>query len=222
MRILLVEQDPKIAEQLNATFTAEQFALDWHRTGESATKSIAAVPTDCILLSLTIPNHDGLGVLRQIRAEGHRLPIILLTGPEDVGLRIEGLNSGADDCVCKPFFPAELVARIRALIRRCGEAPLPRLQVGDLILDPASRQARRGERVIDLTQREYQLLEFLMRSDGKVCPRSTIIERVWNYQFDPGTNIVDVYIRKLRGKVEGEGDTKLFHCIKGVGYTLRA
>ena len=222
MRIVVIEEDPHLSEGICTQLSKEGFHAEPHRHIRSALPSIALTSTHAAMLSLTIPGEDGLGTIRGIRAGGNNLPILLLSGRTDAHACVNGLNAGADDCVTKPFLMMELIARLRALLRRASLAGLSHMRVGDLVLDPATRRARRGSRQIDLTQREYQLLEFLMRSGGEVCPRNTIIERVWNYQFDPGTNIVDVYIRKLRGKLEASGEGKLLHSVKGVGYVMRA
>lgn len=221
MRIVVIEEDPRLSEEICTQFAREGFGSQPFQNGRAALASPALNSIQAAILSLTIPGEDGLGVLRQIRAANQHLPVILLSNRKDVTECVNGLNAGADDFMTRPLWLVELVARTRALLRRASTAALTQIRVGDLVLDPATRRARRGNRPIDLTQREYQLLEFLMRSGGQVCPRYTLIERVWNYQFDPGSNIVDVYIRKLRGKLECNGEGKLLHCVKGVGYALR-
>lgn len=222
MRIVVVEEDQRLSEEICTQLVREGLSPEPHGNHRSALPSIALNSTHAAILSLGITGEDVLGTVRNIRAGGNNLPLLLLSNRTDVNACVNGLNAGADDCVTKPFLMIELIARLRALLRRASLAGLSHMRVGDLVLDPATRRAKRGARQIDLTQREYQLLEFLMRSGGEACPRNTIIERVWNYQFDPGTNIVDVYIRKLRGKLEVDGEPKLLHSIKGVGYAMRA
>ena len=157
---------------------------------------------DVILLDVMLPGRDGLSVLRQMRARKLNTPVLLLTARGEVTERVEGLNAGADDYLAKPFAIAELVARVRALSRRGGETKSAVLRVGDLTLDTILRQARRGEKVIDLAAREFRLLEYLMRCKGRVCDRMAIVESVWDYDFDPGSNLVDVYVMRLRDKID--------------------
>ncbi len=221
MRILVVEDDLKTAELICETLRGEGFLVDSCRDGGSAVVCMSSSSFDCVILDMMLPGQDGLGVLRQMRSNGYGMPVMLLSGRTEVSERVDGLNSGADDYLSKPFSLAELAARVRALLRRRCEPSLSELRVGDLTLDPVTRRARRGARLIDLTRREYELLEFLMRSSGKVCPRMTIIQNVWDHQFDPGTNIVDVYVRKLREKVEVGVEPKLLHSVKGIGYTMK-
>ena len=222
MRILVIEEDPHLSDGICSNLSKEGLCPEPYRDGNSALVALTRHPAHAAILSLSLPGQDGLGVLRQFRSAGNTMPILLLSSRRDVTDCVNGLNAGADDCMMKPILMVELIARLRALLRRASTSGLVQVRVGDLVLDPATRRAQRGGRPIDLTQREYQLLEFLMRSGGQVCPRSTIIERVWHYQFDPGTNIVDVYIRKLRGKIEGNGEPKLLHSVKGIGYAMRA
>ena len=222
MRIVVIEEDPRLLEGICAHLAGEGLSPEPHGNTRSALPSIALNSTHAAILSLSVPGDDGFAAIRSIRSSGNNIPLLLLSRRNDVNDCVTGLNAGADDCVTKPFLMMELLARLRALLRRASLAGLSHMRVGDLVLDPATRRAKRGGRQIDLTQREYQLLEFLMRSGGEVCPRNTIIERVWNYQFDPGTNIVDVYIRKLRGKIEADGEPRLLHSVKGIGYAMRA
>jgi DNA-binding response OmpR family regulator len=168
-----------------------------------------------------LPGRDGLSVLRQLRDRRNGAPVLLLSARGEVSERVEGLNSGADDYLPKPFELAELVARVRALTRRGAENKSTTLRVADLILDTLTHKAQRGEREIELTAREYRLLDFLMRSAGRLCGRMMILEKVWDYSFDPGTNLVDVYVRRLREKVDAGFDTKLLHTVRGAGYMLK-
>jgi DNA-binding response OmpR family regulator len=162
-----------------------------------------------------------LSVLRQLRERKCATPVLLLSARGEVNERVEGLNAGADDYLPKPFELAELVARVRALTRRGGESKSTTLRVADLTLDTLTHKARRGGHEIELTAREYRLLEFLMRSAGRLCGRMMILEKVWDYDFDPGTNLVDVYIRRLREKIDADFKPKLLQTVRGSGYLLR-
>jgi DNA-binding response OmpR family regulator len=168
-----------------------------------------------------LPGRDGLSVLRQLRERKNATPVLLLSARGEVNERVEGLNAGADDYLPKPFELVELVARVRALTRRGGDTKSTVLRVADLTLDTLTRQAQRGETQIELTSREYRLLEFLMRSTGRLCGRMMILEKVWDYDFDPGTNLVDVYIRRLREKIDARFEPKLLHTVRGAGYVLK-
>jgi DNA-binding response OmpR family regulator len=168
-----------------------------------------------------LPGRDGLSVLRQLRERKNTTPVLLLSARGEVNERVEGLDAGADDYLPKPFELAELVARVRALTRRSGENKSTVLRVGDLTLDTVTHRAQRGGADIELTAREYRLLEFLMRSPGRLCGRMMILEKVWDYDFDPGTNLVDVYIRRLREKIDANFETKLLHTVRGAGYLLK-
>ena len=172
-------------------------------------------------MDIMLPGIDGLTAVRTLRQRSNSTPILLLSARGEVNQRIEGLNTGADDYVSKPFAMGEIVARLQALTRRGGEARAILLRVGDLTLDVASRIASRNGRQIDLSAREFKLLEALMRNQGSVCPRSMLLQEVWEYDFDPGTNLVDVYIRKLREKVDNDFDRQLLHTARGIGYLIR-
>jgi DNA-binding response OmpR family regulator len=168
-----------------------------------------------------LPGRDGLSVLRQLRARNIATPVLLLSARGEVNERVEGLNAGADDYLPKPFVIAELVARVQALGRRGGETKSTLLRLADLTLDTVSHRAQRGAKTFELTAREYRLLEFLMRSPGRICGRVSIIEKVWDYDFDPGTNLVDVYIKRLREKVDDGCEPKLLHTVRGIGYVMK-
>ena len=180
-----------------------------------------ATPFDGIVLDIMLPGRDGLSVLRQLRERKNVTPVLLLSARGEVNERVEGLNAGADDYLPKPFELVELVARVRALTRRGGETKSTVLRVADLTLDTLTRQAQRGETSIELTAREFRLLEFLMRSAGRLCGRMMILEKVWDYDFDPGTNLVDVYIRRLREKIDADFEPKLLQTVRGAGYVLK-
>jgi DNA-binding response OmpR family regulator len=221
MRILVVEDEKKTAAFVRKGLAADGFAVDVVHDGETALAVAATAAFDAIVLDIMLPGCDGLSVLRRLRERGVRTPVLLLSARGQVDERVEGLNAGADDYLPKPFALAELIARLRALGRRGSEATPTVLRVADLALNTVTHEARRGERVIQLTSREYRLLEFLMHSPGRICGRMLLLEKVWDYSFDPGTNLVDVYIMRLREKIdEGQG-CKLLHTVRGAGYTLK-
>ncbi len=223
MRLLVVEDDIKTSSFIAKALRAEGFAVDELRNGDEALVEIEMTPYDGIVLDIMLLGRDGLSVLKQMRARGIQTPVLLLSARGALNERIEGLNAGAEDYLAKPFALEELVARVHALARRGGDVKSPVLHVGDLSLDTISRVAERGGHKIDLTTREFRLLEYLMRSAGRVCSRMMILEKVWDYAFDPGSNLVDVYIRKLREKIDVgiEGKEKLLHSVRGEGYVMR-
>ena len=222
MRVLVVEDEKKTASFIRkARAQAEGFAVDVCQRGDDALTAASATPFDGIVLDIMLPGRDGLSVLKQLRKQENQTPVLLLSARGEVNERIEGLNAGADDYLPKPFVIAELVARVRALGRRGSETKPPLLRVGDLTLDTVSHRAQRGGQSFDLTAREFRLLEFLMRSSGRICGRMSIIEKVWDYDFDPGTNLVDVYIKRLREKIDEGFESKLLYTVRGVGYVLR-
>jgi heavy metal response regulator len=221
MRILVVEDEKKTAQFIRKTLQAEGFAVDVCHDGEAALAVAGVTPYDGIVLDIMLPGRDGLSVLRQLRERKNATPVLLLSARGEVNERVTGLNTGADDYLPKPFELVELVARVRALTRRSGENKSTLLRVADLTLDTLKHQAQRGNTVIELTIREYRLLEFLMRSTGRLCARMMILEKVWDYNFDPGTNLVDVYIRRLREKIDTDFEPKLLHTVRGAGYVLK-
>lgn len=221
MRVLVVEDEPKTASFIRKALQAEGFAVDICRRGDEAATLAVATPFDCLVLDIMLPGRDGLSVLRQLRDRRDLTPVLLLSARGEVSERVHGLNAGADDYLPKPFELEELLARVRALTRRAGENRATVLRVADLSLDTLSRQAQRGEGKIELTTREFRLLEFLMRSAGRLCGRMLLLEKVWDYDFDPGTNLVDVYIRRLREKIDAGHEPKLLHTVRGSGYVLR-
>jgi DNA-binding response OmpR family regulator len=221
LRVLIVEDEKKIATHLQTALEKEGFQTEIAQTGPAAFAKITSDPFNVIVLDIMLPGRDGLGILKEMRAAGIATPVLALSARGEVGERIEGLNAGADDYLPKPFVLAEVVARVRALSRRKQETKAGILQVGDLILDPIRRTAERTGRHIDLATREFKLLEFLMRSAGQVCGRAAIIKNVWEYNFDPGTNLVDVYIMRVREKIDEGAARKLLHTIRGVGYVLK-
>jgi DNA-binding response OmpR family regulator len=221
MRVLVVEDERKTASFLRKALQAESFAVDVVANGEDALVAAAGTPFDAIVLDIMLPGRDGLSVLRQLRERKNSTPVLLLSARGEVNERVEGLNAGADDYLPKPFELAEFVARVRALTRRGSENKSIALRVADLTLDTVTHKARRGGADIELTIREYRLLEFFMRSAGRPCGRMMILEKVWDYDFDPGTNLVDVYVRRLREKIDAGFEPKLLHTVRGSGYVLK-
>ncbi len=221
MRVLVIEDEKKTASFIRKALQAEGFSVEVCHRGDQAMTAAAAAPYDGIVLDIMLPGRDGLSVLQDLRERQNRTPVLLLSARGAVNERVEGLNAGADDYLPKPFVVAELAARLRALIRRGQENQSTTLRVADLALDTISHRAQRAEKYFDLTAREFRLLEFFMRSAGRICGRMTIIERVWDYNFDPGTNLVEVYVRRLREKIDDGFETKLLHTVRGVGYVLK-
>lgn len=220
MRVLVVEDEKKTAAFIGKALQAEGFIVEIAHKGNDGLLLAMTNSFDAIVLDIMLPGRDGLSVLRHLREKKSGTPILLLSARGDVHERVDGLNAGADDYLPKPFVLAELVARVRALARRSGESKSTLLQVADLSLDTITRRALRGSAPLELTTREYRLLEFLMRVPGRICGRMAILENVWDYNFDPGTNIVDVYIRRLREKIDTV-EPKLLHTIRGAGYMIK-
>src|SRR5579863_3308638 len=221
MRVLVVEDEKKTASFVRKALQAEGFAVDVCHNGDEALSAASATPFDAIVLDIMLPGRDGLAVLRTLRERKQTTPVLLLSARGQVNERVEGLNAGADDYLPKPFELTELVARVRAMSRRGAESKSTTLRVADLTLDALTRRAQRGGREIELTAREYRLLEFLMRSAGRICGRMSIIEKVWDYDFDPGTNLVDVYVKRLREKLDEGFEPKLLHTVRGMGYVMK-
>jgi DNA-binding response OmpR family regulator len=221
MRVLVVEDERKTASFIRKALQEEGHAVDVLHDGSEALAAVVATPFDAVVLDVMLPGRDGLSVVRQMRERKISTPVLLLTARGEVSEKVEGLNAGADDYLSKPFALEELVARVRALGRRSGETKAATLRVGDLTLDTVTRKVTRGDKPIDLAPREYLLLEFLMRSAGRICGRMAIVEKVWDYDFDPGTNLVDVYIMRLREKIDEGFDPKLLQTVRGVGYVLK-
>ncbi|MCB1065452.1 MAG: response regulator transcription factor [Verrucomicrobiae bacterium] len=220
MRILVVEDQPQIAGFIRSGLEENGFVVETCRTGEAGFEMATTESFDAMILDIMLPGRDGLSILRSLRERRVTLPIMLLTARNELNERVEGLNLGADDYLTKPFFVEELVARLQALLRRSSGIALNILQNGDLSLDLIKREAKRGDREIELSQREFALLEYLMRSPGRVYSRSQICEHVWNTHFDTGTNMVDVAVTRLRKKIEETGESKLIDTVRGVGYRM--
>jgi DNA-binding response OmpR family regulator len=221
MRVLVVEDERKTASFIRKALQAESFAVDVTANGNDALLMANATPFDAIVMDIMLPGRDGLSVLRQLREQKNSTPVLLLSARGQVNERVDGLNAGADDYLPKPFALAELIARVRALGRRAAEPVTLQLRVRDLVLDTVTHVARRADRKIELTAREYRLLEFVMRTPGRICGRMAILEKVWDYNFDPGTNLVDVYVKRLREKIDDGFDIKLLHTVRGVGYVIK-
>lgn len=221
MRVLVVEDEKKTGQFIRKALQTEGFAVDVCLDGDGALAAASATPFDAMVLDIMLPGRDGLSVLRQLRERKNTTPVLLLSARGEVNERVEGLNAGADDYLPKPFELAELIARVRALTRRGADSKSTVLRVADLTLDTLKHQAHRGASTIELTIREYRLLEFLMRSADRLCGRMMILEKVWDYGFDPGTNLVDVYIRRLREKIDAGFEPKLLHTVRGAGYVLK-
>jgi DNA-binding response OmpR family regulator len=221
MCVLVVEDEKKTVAFVRKALQTDGFVVEVCQNGEAALAAARTKSFDAIVLDIMLPGCDGLGVLRQLRERKDKTPVLLLSARGEVNERVAGLNAGADDYLPKPFELVELVARVRALTRRGSDSKATLLRVGDLTLDTLTRRANRGGAGIDLTAREFRLLEFLMRSANQPCGRLAIIEKVWDYDFDPGTNLVDVYIRRLREKIDAGFEPKLLHTVRGSGYVMK-
>jgi len=220
MRILLVEDEEKVSRFIVRGLTAETFAVDTAPDGRRGLDLATTYNYDLIILDLMLPGLNGTEVLRRIRRSDHRVPILMLTARDAVADKVEHLEAGADDYLTKPFAFAELMARIKALLRR-GSVDRPSvLRVADLEVDRLSQQVRRASRRIELTAKEYALLEYLIANAGRVLSRTMIIDHVWDQSFDGATNIVDVYVRHLRNKVDDGHEAKLIRTVRGVGYKI--
>ncbi len=222
MRVLLAEDQKKLASFVRQALVEAGFTVDVVHDGSEALALASTRPYDGLVLDIMLPGRDGLSVLRLLRERRIATPALFLTARGEVSERIEGLELGADDYVAKPFDMAELVARVKALVRRGASEPASLLRVGDLTLDLMRRHVARGPRSIGLTPREFALLEFLARTPGRVVTRTQIIEKVWEYHFDPETNVVDVYVGRVRRKLNEGGEPNLLHPVRGIGYKLEA
>lgn len=220
MKILIVEDDRKIAGFLVRAFTEEGYQVDVCRGGQEVTERLNLVPYDLVLLDWMLPDEDGLSVCKSLRAAGKQLPILMLTARDDVGEKVLALNAGADDYVTKPFHLAELLARVRSLLRRAGDGQGSSTRVGTLRLDHKQRLLFVEDRRVELTGREYALLDLLLRNCGRVVTRSEILDQVWGIQFDPESNVIDVHIRRLRDKLGVRSG--LLDTVRGQGYRLLA
>ncbi len=217
----MVEDEKKVASFLKKGLEEEYYAVDCAYDGEEALFMVEANDYDLILLDIMLPKLNGLEVLKGVRQRGVTIPVLMLTAKDSVEDVVKGLDAGGDDYLTKPFAFAELLARVRALLRRKERGAAGELRVADLVLDPATHMVRRGEQEIDLTAKEYALLEYLMRHANRVVTRTMISEHVWDYHFDPMTNVIDVYVNHLRKKIDLDSAQQLIHTVRGVGYVLQ-
>jgi DNA-binding response OmpR family regulator len=220
MRVLVVEDERRVALSLCQALLEESFAVDMAYDGLQALDLARSHDYDAIVLDLMLPGMDGLNVCRRLREDRRRTPVLMLSARDLVEDRVRGLDAGADDYLVKPFAVQELMARLRALLRRQSQVMAPRLKIGNLELDPSTHTAHRGGRPIPLTPREYALLEYLMRRPGIIHTRTMIAEHVWDFPFDHASNVVDVYIKHLRDKLDEEGQASFIQAVRGVGYVL--
>jgi two-component system response regulator MprA len=222
MRLLVVDDDPGVREALALVLDLDGFEVSTAADGREAIRALSQTAPDAVILDVLMPGVDGLEVCRRMRATGDRTPVLMLTARSEIAERVAGLEAGADDYLVKPFAREELIARLRALLRRTGwEGDDQVLRFEDLALDPLAHEARRGERVLELTRTEFLLLELLMLHPRQVLTRATIFDRVWGYDFGPASNSLEVYIGYLRRKTEAGGEERLVHTVRGVGYVLR-
>lgn len=221
MKILLVEDEAEIGDLIKTGLEKEEFSVDYCKDGDSGMEHAMSNSYDAIVLDVMLPGKSGLEILKMVRAGQNNVPIIIITARGETEDRIEGLDLGADDYLPKPFFVEELIARLRAIWRRSSETGMSVLNVGTLSANLMSREVVRSGRQIEMTPKEFSLLAFLMRSPGRVLTRTQILEQVWGYHFDPGTNLVDVYIRRLRSKIDFEGEIPLIETLRGVGYRMQ-
>jgi DNA-binding response OmpR family regulator len=220
MRLLLVEDEARVARFIARGLREQAYAVDLAADGEDALYQAAVNSYDAIILDVMLPKKDGFTVCRELRAAGSRVPVLMLTARDAVEDRIDGLDTGADDYLTKPFEFGELLARLRALLRRGGELIPTVIQVADLVIDTRGQQARRAGRNVNLTTKEYALLEYLARNAGRVVGREEIAEHVWDETFDPFSNLIEVYINRLRRKVDEPFARPLIHTRRGAGYVL--
>ena len=222
MRLLVVEDENKVASFIRKGLEEEGYAVDVTSDGKEGLEMALDGVHDLIILDMNLPGLDGLSVLQELRKNKTTTPVLLLTVRATIEDKVLGLDSGADDYLTKPFAFQELVARVRALLRRRADADAPLLQVADLTLDPARRVVSRGNEKIELTPKEFALLDYFMRNPGRVLTRTMIAEHVWDYDFDSTTNVIDVYVNYLRKKIEADREQQLIQTVRGVGYMLGA
>jgi len=221
MRLLIVEDERKISAYLKRALEEQGYAVDAAYTGFEALDWAQSAQYDTIILDILLPEMDGITVCQELRTQGNRAPVLMLTARDTIDDRVTGLDAGADDYLVKPFALKELLARIRALTRRSTDAPKsPVLQIADLSLDTLTRRVKRGNKSIELTAKEYAVLECLMREPDRVLTRTQIAEHVWNYDVFNHSNVVDVYIKNLRRKIDDHSESKLIHTVRGAGYRI--
>jgi two-component system copper resistance phosphate regulon response regulator CusR len=221
MRILVIEDDPTVGQYVKRGLEEHRWAVDLVPDGEDGERRASSEAYDLVILDMRLPGKSGLEVLHALRAKGFERPVLVLTAQDAVDAKVTTLRAGADDYVTKPFAFEELLARVEALARRPRALASPQLKVRDLVIDRDTREVRRAGELIELTPKEFTVLEYLMRHAGRVMSRTLITEYAWGYHFDPGTNIVDVVINHLRKKIDAKHDRKLIHTIRGVGYSIR-
>jgi two-component system, OmpR family, response regulator len=221
MRILVIEDDPTVGQYVKRGLEEHRWAVDLVADGEDGELRASSEAYDMLILDMRLPGKSGLDVLRALRGRGFERPVLVLTAQDAVDAKVTALRAGADDYVTKPFAFEELLARVEALSRRPRAISKPNLRLGDLEMDQEAREVRRAGELIELTPKEYTVLEYLMRHAGRVMSRTLITEYAWGYQFDPGTNIVDVVINHLRKKIDARHDRKLIHTVRGVGYVVK-
>lgn len=221
MRVLVIEDDPTVGQFVKRGLEEQRWTVDLVDTGDEGEQIALDGNYDLVILDMRLPGKPGIEVLHTLRARGFQRPVLVLTAQDALDAKVHTLRAGADDYVTKPFAFEELLARVEALARRPKALASPVLRVGDLELDMNAREVKRGDRVIDLTPKEYTVLEYLMRHEGRVMSRTLITEYAWGYHFDPGTNIVDVVINHLRKKIDADASKKLITTVRGVGYVVR-
>ena len=221
MRVLLAEDEKKVAQHIRAALREQGFTVDMFHRGDEALDAALGTPYDALVLDVMMPGRDGLSILRVLRERRVATPVLLVTARGEVSERVEGLMLGADDYLSKPFAMSELVARVVALARRGTSQGLTMLRVEDLTMNLLTREVSRGGAKIELPMREFALLAYLKRSPGRVLSKTQLIENVWEWHFDTGTNVVEVYIQRLRKKVDDGHGVKLIHTVRGVGYVLK-
>jgi two-component system response regulator MprA len=220
MRVLVVDDEPAVRSALERALRLHGYEVSLAEDGEQGVAAVEADPPDAVVLDVLMPRLDGIAACRRLRARGDRTPVLMLTARDAVADRVTGLDAGADDYLVKPFALEELLARLRALVRRSngGDGPL---RFADVVLDPGTREVRRGERRLELTRTEFNLLELFLRNPRQVLPRSLVFERVWGYDFGPSSKALEVYVGYLRRKLEADGEPRLLQTVRGVGYQLR-
>jgi heavy metal response regulator len=221
MRLLLVEDEKNVAAFIRKGLEEEFYTVDVAEDGASGCAMAEANSYDLLILDLMLPEMNGMEICRRLRGKGRKVPVLMLTAVDSVSSKVQGLESGADDYLTKPFAFSELVARVKALLRRYGNS-VSELSLEDLKIDLLARRVFRGSTEIQLTPKEFSLLEYLLRNKGRVLSRTQIIENVWGYTFDPSTNVIDVHIKSIREKVDENFPKRLIHTVRGVGYVLKA
>ena len=222
MRVLVVDDDPAVRTALERALRLEGYEVELAAGGDEALRRVALAPPDAIVLDVLMPELDGLAVCRRLREAADETPVLMLTARDGVADRVDGLDAGADDYLVKPFALEELFARLRALLRRTGtNGNGASLRFADLTMDTRTREVRRGQRPIELTRTEFHLLELFLRNPRQVLTRAVIFDRVWGYDFGPASNALEVYVGYLRRKLEADGESRLIHTVRGVGYALR-